>query len=719
MSEHKIPIPSMIYNAAVGGHVTNSQQIIDENLNREQQDINEEVAAVPYNTSNPNGMGKIVLKKTDNFKQVVEAQTNGNTIFIIKYDFTLTGDVTIPANCVLEFDGGSISGSYILTGTNTHINAGLIKIFNTNVTLAGTWDVDIFDIRWFGVVANDKTINCTPIIEKIYSFGKIHFPVGTFYLSPLHIVNTRENPFYIEGELSSTVYPKTIFKPYTTTQSYIIKAGGSANKLDGYLNANRAYNIDIINIGFKSDDNYNPTNLTSEYNGTADYYFGALILDKVEVGHFAIYGSGLANTPLLVMGYSYECHFDFITAYGHGAKNDMPLVYIINDQKSGVSATYIDRMMCEVCFGPIIKTSTMAASAEFIINFFMMEGTCTWENDILYSDAEPNWDDYNIIPIFELYNNINFQVNFMSLTRSNTIWDNPKDVSSKHNIRTLLNAKNLLAAFIVLDNVYNNGQSPYQYIIANTTNIGYENYLKIKGTGIKVCKDSTSSMIYLDIDETHTDRNNRSSLIIGKKYYGKELKKLYNPLGIENVGVNCFFSNVNYLDEGYETIHIVRNKSTIVTVNPILNKDGFYVKSDYLILGINAEGSGYSNWRTIELQYKNSNGDTISTYSREDRFYGRKIHNYIIKLDKSITYDHIVLHYPDAYYLNLYFILATNDISEYVNTSGTFANKPSGDIVKTGFRYFCTDKPSTPGSPIFYTGNSNTPWVYADGKTVS
>ncbi len=35
MSEHKIPIPSMIYNAAVGGHVTNSQQIIDENLNRE------------------------------------------------------------------------------------------------------------------------------------------------------------------------------------------------------------------------------------------------------------------------------------------------------------------------------------------------------------------------------------------------------------------------------------------------------------------------------------------------------------------------------------------------------------------------------------------------------------------------------------------------------------------------------------------------------------
>jgi hypothetical protein len=87
MSEHMSPIPSMIYNAAVGGHVTNSQQIIDEDYNLEQKDINKETLGVPYNATTPNGMGKIVLKKDDNFKQVVEAQTNGNTIFVIKYDF--------------------------------------------------------------------------------------------------------------------------------------------------------------------------------------------------------------------------------------------------------------------------------------------------------------------------------------------------------------------------------------------------------------------------------------------------------------------------------------------------------------------------------------------------------------------------------------------------------------------------------------------------------
>lgn len=149
MSEHKTPIPSMLYNAAVGGHVTNSQQIIDEDYNLEQKDINKETLGVPYNVSNPNGMGRIVLKKNDNFKQVVETQTNGNTIFVIKYYFTLTDNVTIPANCILQFEGGSISGAYTITGTNTCINAGLVKIFNTNVTFAGNWNVAEAYPEWF------------------------------------------------------------------------------------------------------------------------------------------------------------------------------------------------------------------------------------------------------------------------------------------------------------------------------------------------------------------------------------------------------------------------------------------------------------------------------------------------------------------------------------------------------------------------------------------
>ena len=71
MSEHKIPIPSMIYNAAVGGHVTNSQQIIDEALNKEQSILNVEQQELnkgileekEYISNSYNGMGRVVLRK--------------------------------------------------------------------------------------------------------------------------------------------------------------------------------------------------------------------------------------------------------------------------------------------------------------------------------------------------------------------------------------------------------------------------------------------------------------------------------------------------------------------------------------------------------------------------------------------------------------------------------------------------------------------------------
>ena len=95
-----------------------------------------------------------------------------DTIYVIEYDYELAEDITIPANCVLEFDGGSISGAHTITGQNTGINAGLVKIFNTDVTLAGTWHIQHVTAEWFG--ANTIDTDVTENMQKALDFCELN-----------------------------------------------------------------------------------------------------------------------------------------------------------------------------------------------------------------------------------------------------------------------------------------------------------------------------------------------------------------------------------------------------------------------------------------------------------------------------------------------------------------------------------------------------------------
>lgn len=59
------------------------------------------------------------------------------------------GTLTIATGSTLDFQGGSFSNGTIV-GQNTKIKAGLNKIFDTNITLSGTWNVDEAYPEWFG-----------------------------------------------------------------------------------------------------------------------------------------------------------------------------------------------------------------------------------------------------------------------------------------------------------------------------------------------------------------------------------------------------------------------------------------------------------------------------------------------------------------------------------------------------------------------------------------
>ena len=95
--------------------------------------------------------------------------TTANYIYVVNDDFIIPDNTTIiiPVNCVLKFINGTINGgtNSVLKGTYTGIETTQRQIFDTNVILTGSWNVDCIYAEWFGAKANDAT-DCTAALQK-------------------------------------------------------------------------------------------------------------------------------------------------------------------------------------------------------------------------------------------------------------------------------------------------------------------------------------------------------------------------------------------------------------------------------------------------------------------------------------------------------------------------------------------------------------------------
>lgn len=114
-----------------------------------------------YNLSEFSGLGRVYLRKNIvNGKNILayNAFNSSSTIYHIQYDYDLDGrTVVVPNNCILLFEGGSLSNGTIV-GNDTVISAQLIKIFNEDISLDGTWKINgIYPESGGGGGADGKT----------------------------------------------------------------------------------------------------------------------------------------------------------------------------------------------------------------------------------------------------------------------------------------------------------------------------------------------------------------------------------------------------------------------------------------------------------------------------------------------------------------------------------------------------------------------------------
>lgn len=104
-----------------------------------------------YDLEHNSGLGKKTLQLKNNSNILTQEDfSKSNTIYIIENDFNLNGaEITLPENCVLKFNGGSLNNG-TLAGDKTVITASPVPIFGNALTLTGTWSATDYLCEWFG-----------------------------------------------------------------------------------------------------------------------------------------------------------------------------------------------------------------------------------------------------------------------------------------------------------------------------------------------------------------------------------------------------------------------------------------------------------------------------------------------------------------------------------------------------------------------------------------
>ena len=133
-------------------------------LNPDDLDRNDSKEIQLADRDSTNGMGYVILRKNKTFAEQV---TKENTIYEIRYDYDLGGgEVTIPANCTLKFNGGSISNGHIKFDDTSVISES--KIFE-NIEYSGRV-INSINVKWFGAVGDGTTDDTEAFLKALRSY---------------------------------------------------------------------------------------------------------------------------------------------------------------------------------------------------------------------------------------------------------------------------------------------------------------------------------------------------------------------------------------------------------------------------------------------------------------------------------------------------------------------------------------------------------------------
>lgn len=219
---------------------------------------------------------------TNNIRNYTELTfSKSNTTYVIHNTFDLDGKtIMLPTNIVLQFgnNGGFINGTIV--GDNTTINTDLKQIFDTTLSLQGSFSNGYLNPIWFGAATGnvDSTEAIQHVIDLCYNLGKqVYISSGTYYIVRSLFVY---DGIYIKGD---GIYNTILKTPFAKSAEAINNVNSSKGKyktatitdalvpeFDYTIGHNRFY-VGDGQVGFyDSDRDTNPNHpLYYPYDGTS------------------------------------------------------------------------------------------------------------------------------------------------------------------------------------------------------------------------------------------------------------------------------------------------------------------------------------------------------------------------------------------------------------------------------------------------------------------
>lgn len=577
-----------------------------------------------------------------------------NATWAIRHDFDLaTTSVTLPANVTLSFEGGSITNGSIALD-NTTIAYHNIESILSDVVLTGTLTNDALDVRLFGILPDDNTIDATVIINTnlITLDLELLFPKGNFYFTELHIT---KNNFKLRGVTGTEIATRTTFNPFVAAgQYYIIKLGGGKFTLND-ASVHIQYPI-IQDIHFTTPIGYTASNLTSVTDITGiTYVNAALVIDKVQVGKFAINGNTLHNTPLLTIGFSYELNFDYINMYGNHGLSDLPIIQIANNYVAGgyISASIIEKIQVEVFVGSVIKTANQAGANELTIGDVTIEGTIEWEGETItsetrFTDADKSLPAYyatvNRVPLFDLNGVMSMVINTMHINATSTEWF--YDATPATLYTRTFGKFNLVESEIQINNLLDGNFSRDFYLEGSASIVGRNT--------LSIASINGDTAFYNDVTDNfdlkvNTHNKQPIKLKNGFEYVNDGLADLFYPIFLPGISLNNYFITKD--EPAYDKAITSR------WANYMINESGFYVDDEIITI----IGKLATTNNAINIEYYDASDVLLSTQNFSVAVTANTLFTNNITLVKPANYSYLKLvNNNTGFLLNTYSLKTSN-----------------------------------------------------------